>query len=149
MYSKMVASQVDEDIVWYPIVMIGKFVRELHRLTTYVNITFDGDCLNILYIINEQFRIQAERKYNPRNIAYISKNDGRFNNDVNHCRDTIINANGLIQLSRDRYTQEQLDNINKFLLKKSLTHPKKLITLLKTSCCSQYCLYDLDDKIPF
>ena len=95
--------------------MIGKFVRELHRLTTYVNITFDGDCLNILYIINEQFRIQAERKYNPRNIAYISKNDGRFNNDVNHCRDTIINANGLIQLSRDKYTQEQLDAINKLL----------------------------------
>ena len=76
---------------------------------------FDGDCLNILYIINEQFRRQAELKYNPRNIAYISKNDGRFNNDVNHCRDTLINANGLIRLSRLHYTSENLEAIKKLL----------------------------------
>lgn len=44
---------------------------------------------------------------------YISKNDGMFNNDVNHCRDTLVNANGLIYVSRDNYTEEQLEKIRR------------------------------------
>ena len=50
---------------------------------------------------------------NPRNAMYISKNDGMFNNDVNHARDTLINANSLLYLSRDKYSEEQLDKIKK------------------------------------
>lgn len=91
--------------------IIGKFIRELRRLATYVNITFDGDCLNILYIINEQFRIAAEQRFNPRNAFYISRNDGKFNMDVCHCRDTLINATTMVYLSRDNYSQSQLDKI--------------------------------------
>lgn len=74
---------------------------------------FDGDCLNILYLINQQFITEAEAKFNPRNALYISRNDGSFNNDVNHCRDTLINANSIIYLSRDKYTEEQKDAIRR------------------------------------
>jgi hypothetical protein len=74
---------------------------------------FDGDVLNILYLINEAFIQQCERVFNPRNAMYISRNDGMMNNDVNRSRDTLINANTLIYLSRDKYTEENLAKINK------------------------------------
>ena len=66
-----------------------------------------------MYIINRRFKEEAERRFNPRNAMYISKNDGMFNNDVNHCRDTLVNANGLIYVSRDNYTEEQLEKIRR------------------------------------
>lgn len=91
--------------------MIGKFVIELHSLTNYVNTTFDGDCLNLMYLINKQFIEEAEKKFNPRNSAFISRNDGRFNNDVNHCRDTLVNANCMLNLSRDKYGEERIARI--------------------------------------
>lgn len=69
---------------------------------------FDGDTLNILLIINQDFQIAAENVFNPRNAMYISKNDGMFNNSYNHKRDTIINMNTMVQLSRRFYTPEQL-----------------------------------------
>lgn len=72
---------------------------------------FDGDTLNILLIINKDFQTAAEYVFNPRNSMYISKNDGMFNNSYNHKRDTIINMNTMVQLSRARYTREQLEVI--------------------------------------
>lgn len=74
---------------------------------------FDGDCLNILYLINKAFTERAEVVFNPRNAMYISRNDGYFNNDVNHQRDTLINANAILQLSRDKYTTEDIDQIKR------------------------------------
>ena len=72
---------------------------------------FDGDTLNIMRIINHDFRVAAENVFNPRNAMYISKNDGMFNNSYNHKRDTIINMNTLVQLSRDNYSKKQLEAI--------------------------------------
>ena len=72
---------------------------------------FDGDTLNILLIINKDFQTAAENVFNPRNAMYISKNDGMFNNSYNHKRDTIINMNTLVQLSRDKYSAEQIAKI--------------------------------------
>lgn len=69
---------------------------------------FDGDTLNILYIINRDFQTAAENVFNPRNSMYISKNDGMFNNSYNHKRDTIINLNTFSQLSRGFYTADQI-----------------------------------------
>ena len=43
---------------------------------------------------------------------YISKNDGLFDNDVNHCRDTLINANSLNNLATP-YTEEELADIRR------------------------------------
>lgn len=72
---------------------------------------FDGDTLNIMYIINEEFRKACDDVFNPRNNMYISKNDGWFNNAYNHQRDTLININTMLQLSRGNYTQDQLNKI--------------------------------------
>lgn len=69
---------------------------------------FDGDTLTILLIINKEFQEAAENVFNPRNAMYISKNDGMFNNSYNHKRDTIIAMNTLVQLSREKYTLEEL-----------------------------------------
>lgn len=74
---------------------------------------FDGDVLNILMIISEAFYKRADQIYNPRNAMYISRNDGKFNNSVNHQRDTIINTNTFIRLGRSMYTKEMLDNIKR------------------------------------
>lgn len=72
---------------------------------------FDGDTLNILLLINKEFIEAASYVFNPRNSMYISMNDGMFNNDYNHQRDTLINCNTMVRLSRDNYTFEQLQAI--------------------------------------
>ena len=72
-----------------------------------------GDVLNILLIINKAFYERAYQIFNPRNAMYISSNDGKFNNAVNHQRDTIINTNTLLRMGRNMYTNEMLDNINR------------------------------------
>ena len=74
---------------------------------------FDGDVLNILLIINNDFYIRANQVFNPRNAMYISRNDGKFNNDVNHQRDTIINSNTMINLGRNIYSKQEIDNIRR------------------------------------
>ena len=72
---------------------------------------FDGDTLNIMYLINKDFIDAAERVMNPRNAMQISRNDGMFNSDVNHAKDILINCNSMIQLSRDKYSAKQLEMI--------------------------------------
>jgi len=37
----------------------------------------------------------------------ISRNDGMFNNDFNHSRDTIVNLNSFIFMSRKNYSSKQ------------------------------------------
>ena len=76
---------------------------------------FDGDVLNVLLIINDAFLERASDVFNPRNAAYISKNDGEFNNSVNHKRDTIINTQTMIRLSRGYYSQENLAKIRQII----------------------------------
>lgn len=72
---------------------------------------FDGDVLNVMYIINKSFFEAANRVLNPRNAMYISRNDGKLNTAVLHNKDTLINANSLLQLARRNYNQEQLEKI--------------------------------------
>lgn len=48
---------------------------------------------------------------NPRNAMYLSKNDGYLNPGVLPMKDTLVNSNTLINLSRDNYSQEQLNKI--------------------------------------
>jgi hypothetical protein len=88
--------------------------REVHKRTASdlrPDVKILGDTLNILLIINKDFQVAAENVFNPRNSMYISKNDGMFNNSYNHKRDTIINMNTFVQLSRSNYSQEQLNRI--------------------------------------
>lgn len=72
---------------------------------------FDGDCMNILYLINKEFVERCEKVFNPRNALMISRNDGNFNNRVNHFKDTIVNLNSFIYLSRDGYSKEELQEL--------------------------------------
>ena len=74
---------------------------------------FDGDVLNILYIINDTFRQRCIKILNPRNNFYISRNDGKTNMDLIHNKDTQINVNALIGLSRDNYGEERIAQIKR------------------------------------
>lgn len=76
-----------------------------------------GDVLNILFIINKSFKERAMQIFNPRNTMYISRNDGMFNNDVNHQKDTLINANTFIEIGRSKYTDEELAMIQNLVKK--------------------------------
>ena len=69
---------------------------------------FDGDTLNILYLLNQEFITLAEEILSPV-MMYISKNDGMCNADLIHSRDTIINANTMKNLYE--YTEEEIANI--------------------------------------
>lgn len=79
---------------------------------------FDGDVLNILLPINETFIEMLWQKFNPRNVMYISRDDGYFNKDVSMQRDTLINANTLARLGRDSYTAEDITNMERLFKKK-------------------------------
>lgn len=72
---------------------------------------FDGDVLNILYIINDAFARRAEIVFSPKYAMMISHDDGKFDSSLNHSRDTLIMLNSFIELSRDIYTDEELDLI--------------------------------------
>lgn len=72
---------------------------------------FDGDCMNITYIINKEFESALENSMNPRNAMMISKNDGMFNQSLNHIKDTYVNLAALVTSGRDSYTKEELEEI--------------------------------------
>ena len=78
---------------------------------------FDGDCLNLLYITNNEFWEAAFESICPRNCMIISPNDGLFDNNFNVFKDILINSNGLLQLSRDKYNPQQLQKIKDFKVK--------------------------------
>lgn len=72
---------------------------------------FDGDCLTIMHVPNKEFWETTMECFNPRNSMMISHNDGKFNSKLNVFKDTILNANAMINISRDNYSSEQLDKI--------------------------------------
>lgn len=72
---------------------------------------FDGDVLNVFYIINELFAKRAEVVFSPKYAMMISHDDGKFDSAMNHSRDTLIMLNSFVDLSRDAYTAEELNLI--------------------------------------
>lgn len=74
---------------------------------------FDGDVLNVMLIISQPFYERARIVFNPRNNMYISHIDGKLNKTLIVERDTIINANTFMWLGRDKYSPEQLENLNR------------------------------------
>lgn len=69
---------------------------------------FDGDTLNILFLLNKEFIRTAEDILSPRQM-FISRNDGQCNSDLIHSRDVIINANAMKNLYQ--YTPDEIENI--------------------------------------
>lgn len=68
----------------------------------------------------DEFYIRANQIFNPRNSMYISKNDGKFNNQVNHQKDTIINGNTLLHLGDRVYTNADYENVKRIMNKWSV-----------------------------
>lgn len=76
-----------------------------------LNADFDGDNLNIMYIPNKDFWESAIDCFSPRNAMMVSRNDGRFNNQVNLFKDILINSNGLRNCCRKAYSDEDIAEI--------------------------------------
>ena len=72
---------------------------------------FDGDVLNIMRIINDAFYERAYQIFNPRNSMYISRSNGLLDQSVLVQRDTLINANTLVDLANNKYTKEEIEAI--------------------------------------
>ena len=68
---------------------------------------FDGDVLNLLYIINKEFFQKANEVFNPRNNMHVSKNDGRFDQNTSHQRDTIVNLCTFNRLGKKYETSKE------------------------------------------
>lgn len=79
------------------------------------NADFDGDTLNIIYIPLLEFWHKIISVFNPREAMMISRNDGKFNNDMNLFKDSILNGNALLQLSRKYYDDNDMAEINAIL----------------------------------
>ena len=74
---------------------------------------FDGDTLNVFWIINNAMLKQAMRVFNPRYARQISSNDGMFNSNVAHQTDTMICLNSFAFMARDSYSNTQLEKIRR------------------------------------
>lgn len=72
---------------------------------------FDGDQENGFMIINEAFNQRAKEIFNPREAMQIDRNDGLFNTAVCIQRDTLVNANTVMNLGRPQYSESQLARI--------------------------------------
>ena len=72
---------------------------------------FDGDVLNVLYMINADFIRVCEEVLNPRNAMRIDRNDGKVNAGFLYNKDTLINLDSLLYLARPNYSKDQIDQI--------------------------------------
>ena len=75
--------------------------------------------LNIVYIINDEFLEKANKVFNPRNSMHISKNDGKFDNNTSHKRDTIINFCTFMKLGKEYQTEEELNRKKELIEKRN------------------------------
>ena len=82
-----------------------------HEILKSMGADFDGDTLNIMLIINDEFLINAARLFNPRLSMQISYNDGMFNANMALQTDTMICINSFAQLGLDSMSQEDIDAI--------------------------------------
>lgn len=78
---------------------------------------FDGDTLNIVYVPNYNFVENALEIFDPRNSMMISRNTGEVNIRTLPFKDTIINANNIINLGRKWYTEQEKASIEMVLKK--------------------------------
>jgi DNA-directed RNA polymerase beta' subunit len=60
------------------------------QILRVLNADFDGDILNIISLKVKKLIKAYDRTFNPRKNMFISRNDGRFNNDFNLFKDQLI-----------------------------------------------------------
>ncbi len=63
--------------------------------------------------MSDAFFQRAYQIFNPRNSMYISRSNGLLNPDILVQRDTLINSNTLVGLTKDLYTEEELVELKK------------------------------------
>lgn len=78
-----------------------------------LNADFDGDVMNILWIINEDFYHNVRKVFNPRDSMFISRNNGYVDESMFHSRETLMNWNSHHMLGMDGYTPEELEMIKR------------------------------------
>lgn len=81
--------------------------RVPHEILKSMGADFDGDTLNIMLIINNEFLVSAGMIFNPRLSMQISYNDGMFNSKMALQTDTMICINSFVQLGIDEITEEE------------------------------------------
>ena len=79
--------------------------------------SFDGDTLNIVYVPNYNFVENALEIFDPRNSMMISRNTGEVNQKTLPIKDTIVNANNLLNLGRKWYNEQEKASIEMILKK--------------------------------
>lgn len=103
-----------QSLVWKRVVKCNtdSMVMGMENFTTPgLCADYDGDTLNIKFIYNKAFDEACQRIYNPRNAFFISRDDGKFNTMTNLSKDTLINLNGLLNLNKKKYSEEQKNRI--------------------------------------
>lgn len=85
--------------------------RVPHEILKSMGADFDGDTLNIMLIINDDFLDNAAKLFNPRLSMQISYNDGMFNSNMSLQTDTMICINSFTQLGIDTITNDELNMI--------------------------------------
>ena len=73
--------------------------------------------MNIVYVPNYNFVENALEIFNPRNSMMISRNTGEVNIKTLPIKDTIVNANTLINLGRKYYSNNESNAIESLLNK--------------------------------
>ena len=74
-----------------------------------MKITFDGDTINMILIINDDLKEAANNVFNPRNAMFISRNDGNMETFFNLHDDAVILINIFLNMTNDLYTKEDED----------------------------------------
>lgn len=80
-----------------------------------LNADFDGDTLNCMYIINQEFLKACMEVFNPRYVGQISRNTGLFETNVSLQTNNLICLNSFVNLSMDSYTEDDLNDIQSCL----------------------------------
>ena len=79
-----------------------------------MKIAFDGDCMNVLKLLNEGCEQRCALCFDPRNSMMVYHDDGKFSNDTNIVKDEAININAFLYTARDAYSKKELAEINSF-----------------------------------
>jgi hypothetical protein len=90
------------------VIPMENLILGIESSTFYIN---TSDVLNVFIIINDKFFRRSYEVFNPRNSMYISHINGKLNTSVLVQRDTLINANTLLYLGRNKYTDKQMNKI--------------------------------------
>ena len=103
-----------QSIVWKRVVKCNtdSIVMGLDQFVlTGLTADFDGDVLNVKLLLNKNFDKICEAVYSPRNAFFIERNYGLANPDTIPFKDTLINMNAFVNISRKYYSSADIANI--------------------------------------